>query len=369
MKYDEPSAFRIDDGWKVEILHEGKSISRLWIVDRRMRIGAASVFIGGIAGVGTDGEHRKRGLSLRVLRKSLQLMQDEGYDASFLFGIENFYHRVGFATCMPEHGFSFDTRAAETVRSPLRTRSMKATDLRAIGTIYERENQLRTASIVRPRSWLGFPMGSGFEVPGSVRIVHAPGAEDRVLGYVLYDDVTDRCRVAEVGGTGDDVTGAIIGFLAQRAVKLRRERVSASIPADHPVAVYCRRIGYRDETRYPRNAGPMGRVIDNTRFFTALAPELASRWPTDALAQLSIRCDKGAVTLLRRRGVVTVRNGSSGRPLLVSDSALLMQLTMGYRDAVDAIGAGTLSGNRAQLELARALFPLRAAHMSWPDRF
>jgi len=369
MTYDDPSAFRIDDGWKVEILHDGKSISRLWIVDRRMRIGAASVLIGGIAGVGTDGEHRKRGLALRVLHRSLQLMQDEGYDASFLFGIENFYHGVGFATCMPEHGFSIDIRAAETVRSSLRTRPMKATDLRAIGKIYERHNQLRTASVVRPRSWLGFPMGSGFDVPAAVQVVHAPCAQSRVLGYVLYDDVSDRCRVAEVGGTGDDVNGAIVGFLAQRAVKLRRERVSASVPADHPFAIYCRRIGYRDETRYPRNAGPMGRAVDITRFFMALAPELARRWPANALEQLSIRSDNGTVTLLRRRGVITVREGSSGRPLRVSDAALLMQLAMGYRDADDAIGAGTLSGNRAQLELARALFPLQVAHMSWPDRF
>lgn len=367
--YKDPSVSRTEAGWKVEILHEGKSVSRLWIVDRSMRVGAAVVTVGGIAGVGTDHEHRRRGLALRVLHRSLRLLQDEGYDASFLFGIADYYDRVGFATCFPEHGFAVDTRQAESVRSPLRTREMKPSDLPGIRTLYRRHNRLRTGSVVRSRAWTGFPMGSGWGISGILRIVHARGAIDRILGYVLYDDVSDGCRVAEVVGAGDDVNGAIALFLGRRAAELRREWVTASVPGDHPFAVFCRSLGYRDETRYPRCAGPMGRVIDVTRFLAALAPELANRWPDDAPQQLSMRVDSDSITLTRRRRVVSVRAGAAGRRLKVTDSALLMQLAMGYRDADDATGAGLLVGSRGQLELARALFPLRVAHMWWPDRF
>jgi hypothetical protein len=42
-----------DHGWKVEIVKDDQSISRLWIVDRQMRIGRCPVYTGGIAGVGT----------------------------------------------------------------------------------------------------------------------------------------------------------------------------------------------------------------------------------------------------------------------------------------------------------------------------
>ena len=369
MRYDAPSVSRIEAGWKVEVLHEGKSVSRLWVVDRRMRVGAAVLTVGGIAGVGTDPEHRRRGLALRVLRRSLRLLRDEGYDASFLFGIADYYDRAGFATCFPEHGFAFDTRQAETVRSSLRTRKMRPADLPAIRTLYQRQNRLRTGSVVRSRGWPGFPMGSGWGVAGRVHVVCAPGAVNRILGYVLYDDINDRCRVAEVGGAGDDVNGAIVRFLGRRAVQLRKEWVTASVPGDHPFAIFCRSLGYRDETRYPRNGGPMGRAIDLTRFLTALAPELTSRWPDDAPQQLSMSAGDESVSLTRRRGVVSVRSGASGRRLKVADSALLMQLAMGYRDADDALGAGTLVGSGVQRELARALFPLRVAHMWWPDRF
>lgn len=367
-RYGHPVITREDEFWRVEILHEGKSISRLWIVDRQLRIGRAIVSSAGIAGVGTDSAHRKQGLALRVLRFSLEWMRAEGYDTSFLFGIEDFYHRVGFATCFPDHGLSIDTRQAEKVRSRLRTRPMKEADLPAVRKLYEGQNRTRTAAAVRARSWSGFSMGSGFGVPCASHVVYATGAKGRALGYVLFDDVSERCRIAEVGGDGDDVNGAIVRLAGQRAVELRRERISASVPADHPFAVYCRRLGMHDETRYPRNAGAMGRVLNMASFLTSLAPELAACWPQDAPQQLTIRAGDQIATLTHRRGQVTAQSGGS-RALQVIDGGVLMQLAMGYRDADDAIGAGDLRGTGPQKDLARALFPLRVGHMWWPDRF
>lgn len=368
----EPIATRTDGGWKVEILDEGRSISRLWIADRRMRIGAAVLCVGGIAGVGTDSEFRNRGLARRVLDRSLALMADEGYDASFLYGIQDFYHRLGFATCMPEWGLSVDTRDAERAESRLKVRPLRPADLSQVRALYNRGNAGRTASVVRGRGWSGFPMGSGFFVPGATQVVCEPGAPGRILGYVLYDDVADRCRAAEVGGRGAQVWGAILRFLARRAVALRRERITASLPLDHPFAIYCRSFGCRDETGYPRNAGPMGRLIDLERFLTALAPELAGCWPAGAQDRITLRTDIGAADLRRRRGGrvdVQQRGTRAGAGLEFADQGTLFQLAMGYRTVDDAVAAGQLRGSPRALQLATALFPLRSAHMWWPDRF
>ena len=373
MSYAEPRVERDGGtGWKVEILHRGRSVSRLWITDRRMRIGSAVVRVGGIAGVGTDPAHRRRGLALRVLQRSLQLMADEGYESSFLFGIEDFYHRAGFATCMPEHGLSLAAADARRALSPLKTRPMRTGDLAAVRRLYGAANAGRTASVVRDRKWQGFPMGSGFGVAGAARVVHHDGAPQRVLGYFLYDDESDRSRLAEVAGQGAEVNGAILRFLARRALALRLGRVSASVPVDHPFALYGRGFGARDETVYPRNAGPMGRIIDLPGFISAMVPEWERRWPADGLNGIALHTDLGAVALRRRRdGSVHVE----GRPpadeprLRVPDQAVLFQLAMGYRNADDAAAAGLLRGSRAALEVARGLFPLRVAHMWWPDRF
>ncbi len=94
-------------------------------------------------------------------------------------------------------------------------------------------------------------MGSGFGVPAAARVVHAPGAEERVLGYVLCEESNDRCRVAEAGGSGDNVNAAIARFLGRKAVQLRREWITASLPTDH--SLHCSAgasaIGTRRDTR------------------------------------------------------------------------------------------------------------------------
>ena len=359
-------------GWKVEILHRGKSISRLWITGRRMRIGAAVVRAGGIAGVGTDPAHRRRGLALRVLRRSLRLMAEEGCETSLLFGIEDFYHRAGFATCMPEHGLSLAAADAGRAVSPLKTRPMGPEDLPAVRRLYATANVARTASVVRGRGWREFPMGSGFSVRGLARVVHPGGSPRRLLGYFLYDDKPDRSRLAEVAGRSAEAHAAVLGFLARRARALRLERVSASVPVDHPFALYCRGFGARDETVYPRNAGPMGRIIDLPRFAAAMVPEWERRWPADGPEGMALQTDLGAVALRRRRDGRLEAGGrlpEVGPRLRVPDQAVLFQLAMGYRSADDAAAAGLLRGSREALEVARGLFPLRVAHMWWPDRF
>lgn len=371
MRYTDPVVSREqgDDAWRVEILHEGSSISRLWIVDRHLRVGRATLHTAGIAGVGTDHQHRQRGLALRVLHRSIEFMQEQGYDASFLFGIQDFYHRVDFATCFPEHDLSLDTRRAESATSSLRVRPLQAEDIAAVRRLFNHENATRTGTTLRGRAWQGFPMGSGFDRKAAAYVVHAPRARGKVLGYVVVDDTQERCRAAEVGGTGDEVFGAILGFLGQHAVDLRREQITLSLPGDHPFALYARRYGCQDQTRYPRNAGPMGRSLDLVRFCAAMAPEWRSLWPDDAPARLVLRVGTEAVTLRRRADDLAVSATAKGAGLTVAGAGALMQLAMGYRTADDALAEGVLSATGARADLARALFPLRVGHMWWPDRF
>ena len=379
MSYAEPRVERDGaTGWKVEILHRGQSISRLWITDRRMRIGAAVLRVGGIAGVGTDPAHRRRGLAVRVLQRSLQLMADGGYETSLLFGIEDFYHRVGFATCMPEHGLSLAAADARRAVSPLKTRPMRAADLPAVHRLYAAANAERTASVVRGRGVAGVPHGLGIRSGrGGPRRASGRIPPGRLLGYFLYDDKSDyddkpdRCRLAEVAGQAAEVHAAVLGFMARRAAALRLDRITASVPVDHPFALYCRGIGARDETVYPRNAGPMGRIIDLPRFASAMVPEWERRWPAGGLGGIALHTDLGAVALRRRRdGRLEVGGSPAGAPRLrVPDQAVLFQLALGYRSASDAAAAGLLRGSAAALQVARGLFPLRVAHMWWPDRF
>ena len=356
---------RESNGWKVEILREGRSISRLWIVDVQMRIGHSAVKVGGIAGVGTDRQYRNQGLASRVLEASLELMRREGYEVSFLFGIQDFYHRFGFATCMPEHNLRLDTRDAERAPKKMRVRPYRKTDRGAIARLYNRENQARTGSVVRdPRTWKGVEKGSGFGVDARIQVM-VDGAE-QVQGYVVYDAVPGRCRAAEVGGRGEEVFDTLLWFLARRAVALRREEISLSIPPDHPFAHHCRPLGCKVDTQYPRNAGPMARIINLQTCMEKVLPELGRRW--EGTQSLGIKTDLGAWVLQAQREGLRLQSAPFRSGMRLGQEAL-MQLLMGYSSAGDLLARGRLQAPRHCHALLERLFPRTQAHMWWPDRF
>lgn len=354
--------------WRVEVLDGDTSVSRCWVSDVVMRIGSCPVRTGGIGAVGTLREHQNRGLSRQVMEASVRLMQRERYGISFLHGIPDFYDKFGFITCMAEHGIAIDTRNAERVEGGAKIRGMKKGDLPQIARIYNRDNANRTGSVVRdPRRWDGFGVGTWWGVPTGVRVV--VDGRDRVKGYTVFDAVEDRCRAGEVGGVGEEVFAAILRFLAQRAVKLRREQVSLYIPADHAFAIYCRQFGSRDSTLYPRNGGPMGQIIDLAVCLESVLPELAARWGSgDRRESLGIRTDIGSGTLRWDRGKLVLEEGAgSGSVRLRQDH--LMQLLMGYVRVEDLTHAGRIEMPRAKRALLERLFPLQHAQLWWADRF
>jgi len=65
---------------------EGKDVSRVYILPRRVRMGpAGEVLMAGIGGVGTQREHRRKGLARRVFTRVMQEIGRDGYSCSGLF--------------------------------------------------------------------------------------------------------------------------------------------------------------------------------------------------------------------------------------------------------------------------------------------
>ena len=355
-------------GWQVELVDGSTTLSWCSIVNRQMRIGTARVSVGGIGGVGTLREHRRKGYSRRVMERAMEVVEREGYDISFLHGIQNFYHRFGFVTCMPEHSFSLDTRDAERAVGKSHLRRMRDSDLPQIVRLYNRDNNRRTGSAVRRLgTWRGFVIGTWWSRPAGTRVV--VDGRDRVLGYVVYDDIDDCCRAAEVGGSGEEVYATILTFLAKRAVALRRERVWADIPADHPFAVYCRDYGLRLNTHYTRNERHMGRIANFTSCVTAVLPELERRWgPGERDQHIGLRTDVGEGTLLWKGDSLVFDPGVASGAVRLSQQKF-MQWLMGYVTPLDMVAMRRVAVRVAQRPLVERLFPRQDAQLWWADRF
>lgn len=115
--------------WQFSLMIRDQRVSGLGLVKKRMRIGGAVVKMGGIAGVWTSGEHRKKGYASRVMDASVDFMRDKGYDTSILFGIRDFYHRYGFVEVFPSSALDVAASDLVSARGPLIHRMGRKADL------------------------------------------------------------------------------------------------------------------------------------------------------------------------------------------------------------------------------------------------
>lgn len=356
-------------GWKIELHDQGAWVSRLWVVDRDIRIGGSVLRLGGISSVETPKEHRGKGLAAKTMEATLAHLEKEGYDASLLHGIPDFYHRFGYAPCMPEYDLTMTTCDAERAQGPLALREVKPQDLPAIARLYNGENARRTGTALRDaETWKGFPRSVGwFTKPIALA---ASDAKDRLVGYVVYDEASGRCRVAEAGGQGGEVMGSILRFLAQRSVELRKEEIHFALPPDHPLALYARKFGCKAQTRYPRNGEFMGRIIRLHPFLEGISERLGrdGDFPLPA-GEVALSTELGAAMLGFRGGKGFHDTNASMEGAVHLGQSALFQMAMGYRSARDLLMGGDLTGPPEKVDLLCAWFPLRNATLYWPDRF
>ncbi len=88
---------------QVEVIVGDRTVSWLSIEPFTLRIGAATVRMDGIAGVGTEEEFRRRGYARRLLEATVAWMRQGDAALSMLYGIRDFYPKFGYATAGPDH--------------------------------------------------------------------------------------------------------------------------------------------------------------------------------------------------------------------------------------------------------------------------
>ncbi|MHC4248632.1 MAG: GNAT family N-acetyltransferase [Planctomycetota bacterium] len=137
---------------RISLLADSEDVSGLWVHDLTMRIGTVPVRMGGIGGVSTKPDHRKKGYARKVLEDAVGFMRESGYDVSALFGIPDFYPRFGYAVCMPECECSLSTRDAERAEQSLEWSVMSDADAPAVLALYDETNRARTGTLVRVRA-------------------------------------------------------------------------------------------------------------------------------------------------------------------------------------------------------------------------
>ncbi|HZT42328.1 MAG TPA: GNAT family N-acetyltransferase [Chthonomonadaceae bacterium] len=353
-----------------ELRLNGESVSSLAVNDLVMRIGRATVRMGGIGGVGTKWEHRKKGYARRVLENSNIWMEANGFDCATLFGIEDFYDKFGYAVCLTDSRSEVQTRDAERAAASLSVRPFAQDDLPAVRDIYAANNATLNGSIVRNDRTRWFRKGSRYDTGTDVCVFTNETGE--VVAYAARDASRDRVTVCEVGVRRPEYYADITRWAAEYAVQLRVENITFMLPPDSLCAAFLTQYGARQALRFPRNGEGMGRILHLGRFIKKTLPEWTHR--AEAAREIApgtalrLETDIGSITLRWTGTALEMDDTARASGTVRLPQWRLMQLAMGYYDAeltlsfpeVEALG---------DLSLLYTLFPRRLGYMWTCDHF
>lgn len=386
-----------DGNTRAELLLDGHSASRLWIVPFTIRIGAALVRMDGIGGVGTDEEYRNRGLSRRVLEASVDRMRDGDAALSMLYGIPDLYPKFGFATAGPDHLIYLRLlQAPADLPVGWLARPIAPGDLPAVRRLYEGAAATAVGAAVRSperRAWKNLEAVADGSSTDTCRVIQDPEGAVRAYAWraeghwysrLLAKEDPQVFIVAEVIADGPASADAVLADLPLMAAGIESDTppkdVLLGLPPEGAVAAAAMRQSARVVSRWSRCGGSMARVLNAHRLIGALRPELEARLRfarSTFNGRLRIETDEGGACLDIDRGHVILLPGPESawgaEPGATLELRLpqyeLARLALGAFPPHDVLDRLERPPARAARELAAVLFPVRRPHMYLPDRF
>lgn len=373
-------------------LREGdRPLSWLAIVPFTLHVGAASVRMDGIAGVGTEETHRNRGYSRRLLEASVERMRKGDAALSMLYGIPNYYPKFGYAVAGPDYLLSLTgLERGPGLPAGWSVRPFAEADMDTVRALYERNTAGTVgAAVRRPITWARL---RGTTAPGSediCQVVVSP--EGAVAAYAwrgptfwyvakLARETPDALVLAEVMAADPEAADAVLALCRQwgreeggrRAAPVRQ--VLLGLPPEGPIAAAAMRLPSRFISLCEACGGSMARVLNVERLLTALLPEFTARvraagW--DAADALRLETDLGAATLCLTPGGVELAASEEARALRLPQTALA-QLALGAfppATILDRLASDSGAADGATRRLVELLFPHRHQHMHLPDRY
>ena len=211
-------------------------VSTLRVWERRMRVGASLVTMGGIGGVCTHPNYRGVGYASALMRDTIDYLRTTGCDLGVLFTIipEAFYRQLGW-TSLPLHGFNVPcnpgTGAANSAEWQISDFNPE-TDLDAVARLYDIATAEQSGTIVRTRAYWD-------TAPARIRGVLPTVIARRnggIGGYLNYEIDGKRAEVREVGYSPDNprVLDGLASHFLQTCEAQGVEEIGGRFPAQHP---------------------------------------------------------------------------------------------------------------------------------------
>ena len=230
------SSYRLSQTRVVVVNDRVISTLRVW--ERRIRVGASLVTMGGIGGVCTHPHYRGVGYASALMRDTIDYLRTTGCDLGVLFTIipEAFYRRLGW-TSLPLHSFNLKCNSAtRTVTSSewQVTDFNPETDVDAVVRLHDLANAEQSGSIARTRAYWDMAPP---RIRGVLPTVVAR-QDGYIAGYLNYEIEGKRVEVREVGYIPDNSTvlDALVSHFLQVCETQSVEEIESRFTSQHPFA-------------------------------------------------------------------------------------------------------------------------------------
>ena len=228
------SSYRLPQTRVVVVNERVVSTLRVW--ERRIRMGASLVTVGGIGGVCTHPHYRGVGYASALMRDTIAYLQTIACDLGVLFTIipEAFYKQLGW-TSFPMHGFdvacSSAVYAADSPACQV-TDFNAETDLDAVARLYDIANAQQSGTIARTRAYWDM---APCRIRGVLPTVVARRA-GHICGYLNYEVDKKGVEVREVGCDANDpeVLDALVSYILKACESHGLEKIAVKFPSRHP---------------------------------------------------------------------------------------------------------------------------------------
>lgn len=366
------SSYRLSQTRVVVVNDRVVSTLRVW--ERRIRMGASLVTMGGIGGVCTHEKYRGVGYASALMQQTIDYLKTAGCDLGVLFTIipEAFYHKLGW-TSLPLHGFEIKGNSATLVESQsdfqIRAFNLE-TDLDTAAVIHDLSNAQQSGTLSRTRAYWDMEPSRIRGILPTV-IAHQNG---NISGYLNYNVHDKSVALLEVGYRPDtpEVLDTLVSHLLQACESEQLKEINGIFTSTHPFV----------DQLISRYQGEITRFTDSTMMLYAvclptLLRRLVVRWESEiAAAEQNFPSLTVKFPVVNNQKAVLRYDGNSTIQI-VNDASDAEQLDMSDEDFWQLL-FGEIGWEQVKSDVSvsdevsaflSVLFPKRDVIFWYPDRY
>ena len=359
--------FRPEREWGV--FEDGRLLAAMTLLPLEIWVHGRKMAMGGLAGVATWPEARRRGCVDGLLRHGLETMRQAGQTVSMLYPFSfPFYRRYGWELTVERKTYTLEPRHFPPRASVPGRVERVAKDAALLDGVYETFASRYTGTLVRTPEWWERRV---FVKPGLAAVYY--NGEGKPEGYLLYEVKERTMTVHEWVSVSEEARLGLWRFAADH--DSMADRLTMTVPADDPLPFLL------PDPRIKQEVVPyfMSRIVDVEGFLAQYPFE-----PGDGEDAVMLAVEDEHAPW--NRGVFRLRIGADGRARaerpaaepaaspegpramdgadLACDIRALAALFLGGRSAALLLETGRLRGSReAALRLQRRI-PGRTAYLA-----